>query len=576
MAMSYASIINNLPNKLAQPNNISILASLGLHALLFLALPNLSISPGGETQRRTVQVTELSPVEQMRLPNFSPPPVAPFSFPEPSVINPPLGTPSLDLPNSTALVPPSSTPPTDTQPPITSTFPQIPVVPLPPPPQFTLKPLPPIAPAPQDKPTPPPPQSDTVAKLPPSNTLPTLPTKPNTVPTLPPNPNRTLRFPPPPPPIGARDLINQRTQNDTVAKLPPPTNTLPTLPTKPNTVPTLPPNPNQTLRFPPPPPPIGARDSTNQRTAANSVESPLPPAPPLPSDHAPTLAPPTDTIERQREQQLVAELRQRRASLSEDQTATTNEEARKNYTYWWSAVKAETKPEELSLAGTYPLDACVKKLEGTTVYGVVVNAQGSVVNTELIKGAGYPIFNNQALEQIKGRSFLNPTGNPKPYLVNVNYKYSSEVCPSLSIAPPKPASESVAEEPAPTPPTPAPAPEPTEPPQPKPDSSPAPEPTEPQSTDTAKPTPTRQEAPAAPPTPAPAPEKPQVKPAPPAQRQEAPVAPAPPNAPPTTNQSPSETLGGPINSPNPLMQPKPARNTPEASDGEADTTENKE
>ena len=571
MAMSYASIINNLPNKLAQPNNVSILASLGLHALLFLTLPNLSIAPGGETQRRTVQVTELSPVEQMRLPDFSPPPVAPFSFPEPSVINPPMGTPSLDLPNSTALVPPSSTPPTDTQPPVTSTFPNIPVVPLPPPPQFTLKP-PPIAPAPQVQPTPP--QSDTVAKLPPSNTLPTLP----------PNPNRTLRFPPTPPPIEARDLINQR-QNDTVAKLPPPNNTLPTLPTKPNTLPTLPPNPNQTLRFPPPPLPSGTR-SNNQRTAVNSAESPLPPAPPL-TERAP-IAPPTDTIERQREQQLVAELRQRRASLSEEQTATTNEEARKNYTYWWSAVKAETKPEELSLAGTYPLDACVKKLEGTTVYGVVVNAQGSVVNTELIKGAGYPIFNNQALEQLKGRSFLNPTGNPKPYLVNVNYKYSSEVCPSLSIAPPKPASESVAEEPAPTS-TPTPAPESTQSPQPsKPDSAtetptPAPEATEPQSTQdpatpTAPPEPApSQEAPAAPPTsPTPAPEKPQAKPAPaPAQRQEAPVAPTPPNAPPAS-QSPSETLGGPINSPNPLMQPKPARNTPEGSEEENTTPENKE
>ena len=144
--MSYASLLNNLPNKLAQPNNVSILASLGLHALLFITLPNLSISSGGETsKKRTVQVTELSPTEQMRLPNFSPSPVTPYSFPEPSVINPPIGTirtPPLDLPNSTTLVPPSSMPSIDNQPPVTSTFPQIPVVPLPPPPQFALKPPP--------------------------------------------------------------------------------------------------------------------------------------------------------------------------------------------------------------------------------------------------------------------------------------------------------------------------------------------------------------------------------------------------------------------------------------------------
>ena len=282
----------------------------------------------------------------------------------------------------------------------------------------------------------------------------------------------------------------------------------------------------------------------------------------------------------------MAELRQRRANLSEDKTATTNEEARKNYTNWWSAVKAETKPEELNLAGTYPMDACVKKLEGTTVYGVIVDAQGSVVNTELIKGASYPIFNNQALEQIKSRSFLNPTGNPKPYLVNVNFKYSSD-CPSLSIATPEATPEPVAEEPASTPPEAADsAPEePIEAPQQsEPDPStqtPKPEPaTESPSPDAATPEPASP-GPVPPPQEAleaPASEQPQAEPEPaPAVDQEAPVAPTPPDAPPATSQSPSETLGGPINSPNPLMQPKPARNTPAASEGEEDTTpENQE
>ena len=111
---------------------------------------------------------------------------------------------------------------------------------------------------------------------------------------------------------------------------------------------------------------------------------------------------------------------------------TSNEDARKNYVDW--AKKVQTvQAKEVTLQGTYPRDACIRKLEGTSTYGVTVNASGTVVNTTLIKSSGYGIFNNQALSQINGRSFANSSGGNQPYHVYVNFKYDQNICPSLSV-----------------------------------------------------------------------------------------------------------------------------------------------
>ncbi|WP_017293754.1 TonB family protein [Geminocystis herdmanii] len=121
------------------------------------------------------------------------------------------------------------------------------------------------------------------------------------------------------------------------------------------------------------------------------------------------------------------------AKLQKETQNTSDEDARKNYVAWATQVQNVT-PQQLTLSGIYPKDACVGKLEGTAAYGVTVDSAGSVVNTQLIKSSGYPLFNDQALRQIRSHGFANDTGTNKPYHVYVNYNYNAQICPSLSIS----------------------------------------------------------------------------------------------------------------------------------------------
>ena len=220
---------------------------------------------------------------------------------------------------------------------------------------------------------------------------------------LPPFPNfKTFPLPPirvtlpPPPPFAAR---NSPTESEK------PINRLPTFP------------PLQS-----PLPPRELINSQREEIAANSdTESNSPPTPPTTAD-----------IVAQRQQKLVARIRQRRESLQADKTNTTNEEATKNYVNWLVAMKAD-KPKEVNITGTYPKDACLRKLQGTTAYGVLVDAEGKVTNLQLVKSAGYPILNQQAQKDIESHSFENQTDQPKPYFVNVNFEYDAEICPSLAV-----------------------------------------------------------------------------------------------------------------------------------------------
>jgi len=118
----------------------------------------------------------------------------------------------------------------------------------------------------------------------------------------------------------------------------------------------------------------------------------------------------------------------------EKQTAnTSDEDARRNYIAWAKEVQ-NINPQQLTLNGIYPKDACVGKLEGTTTYGVTVNEAGSIVSTQLIKSSGYPLFNDLALRQIRNYNFSNDTGTNQPYHVYVKYNYNPDICPSLSIS----------------------------------------------------------------------------------------------------------------------------------------------
>ena len=120
------------------------------------------------------------------------------------------------------------------------------------------------------------------------------------------------------------------------------------------------------------------------------------------------------------------------AMLQVDASNTTNEEARKNYVAWLKDI-GEVAPQQFTLAGVYPKAACIRKLEGTAAYGVTVNLQGKVTDSRLIKSAGYPLFNQEALTQIQEKSFANPNGSSKAYHVYVKFIYNPDICPSLAL-----------------------------------------------------------------------------------------------------------------------------------------------
>ena len=201
-------------------------------------------------------------------------------------------------------------------------------------------------------------------------------------------------------------------------------------------------------------------------------------------------------------------IRQLSQSLKQDRDGTNDEEARKNYIAWLTKVQ-DVEPEVIEVAGTYPRDACIRRLKGTSVYGVVVNAKGEVVALDLIKGAKYPIFNEQASEEIAKSVLANDTKKPKPYQVTVNYKYDPEICPSLTLPSirrqeEKEATEKPKPEPKPTP-EPAPKPQPEPKPEPEPELAPEPAP-KPQPEPKPEPAPKPQPEPKPEPAPKPQPE----------------------------------------------------------------------
>ena len=80
--MSYASFTKSFPDlfksfseKMFQPTGIAVMASVGIHAALGVTLPYLPMnSQNKPPSRGTVQLVQLSPTEQSRLPQPSPPP----------------------------------------------------------------------------------------------------------------------------------------------------------------------------------------------------------------------------------------------------------------------------------------------------------------------------------------------------------------------------------------------------------------------------------------------------------------------------------------------------------------------
>ena len=173
-------------------------------------------------------------------------------------------------------------------------------------------------------------------------------------------------------------------------------------------------------------------------TLPEEPETPVATNSPVTSPAKPEVEKPTpEQIAAVRQQKLQGTVSDISKSLQKQDVGNSDEDARKNYVSWISRIK-EIEPEAIVLAGVYPKDACIRKLEGTSVYGVVVDSEHQIVSSELLKGASYPIFNQQAIKDIAAYDFSNETKNletqdHKPYQVTVDYKYNAEICPSLTL-----------------------------------------------------------------------------------------------------------------------------------------------
>ncbi|WP_171815458.1 energy transducer TonB [Stanieria cyanosphaera] len=232
---------------------------------------------------------------------------------------------------------------------------------------------------------------------------------------LPPPPNFNLPPLPPLPPLPSTDIKLPPIGDFSSLPLPPP---LPPLESDSQTNPAI--KPPATIQAPPEKLPEAQKPEVN------------PPQPQPKPPEKPATQPNSQQIAAQRQQRLNKNVRDLSSSLQKKEGGSTDEDARKNYVAWLNQIKT-VNPEIMVIEGTYPRDACIRRLEGTSVYGVVVDASGQVLALELIKGSEYPIFNEQASQALSDRKFNNQTNQPKPYQVTVNYQYDAEICPSLTL-----------------------------------------------------------------------------------------------------------------------------------------------
>jgi outer membrane biosynthesis protein TonB len=440
--MSYESQLDNQSSKLINPAQLCLLLSVVLHLLVLkFGLPPLQFN--NDDSIREVEIIELDAEQQARLPDLNPQQNSPdlANFIDPANLPPNL------LPGNTD---PSSLPPLI----------------IPPPPQFNFPPLPPI--------------ND--INLPPVGDWSNLP--------LPP-------------------LINPDDFKVEPIKLPPNIGKFPPQPSKAVAIKT-PPNPPTATKLPNLP--QNQLQNQLQNQPQNQLQNQLQNQPQNQLQNQPQNQlqnQPQNQLQNQPQNtseiiaaQKASESQQRiislRQSLTKTKTGTSNTEARNNFIAWAAKVqdiqpKGEI-PQEIVIKGTYPRDACIIKLKGSSFFGAVVNPKGEVIGLDLLKASRYPIFNQQAAQDLASTILANDTNKPKPYQVRVNYEYDPKVCPSLTLPIPGRAAKK--------PPTPAPAPKPTPAPAPKPTPAPAPKPT---------PAPAPKPAPA--PSPAPIP-KPAPKPTP--------------------------------------------------------------
>ncbi|MBD1809413.1 energy transducer TonB [Microcoleus sp. FACHB-SPT15] len=389
---SFPNLIKSVPEKLSQPTSIAVMASIGIHVVVGLSLPYLpSFSREKSPSRRTVQLTQLSPQEQSRLPQLSPPPLPPAVSTQiqPLESLPPTLSSLPPLPKDSSLYnfPLSSLPSTSPRSTSRSSTSN----------RFSFSPLPSFS------------RQPSRIKFPVRNSP--IWTRTNRATSLPVTPIQPRSLPGG---LPAAPLPPFPSFPDTTTATPPVF--LPTTPTPP------PPQP-PTSQQPIPQPSSTPTRPTQTTVAANGSTPP-----------APSNTPATQTPGTSRTQTLIAQrvqdIRQIQQSLRPDSSNTTSAEAMRNDVASRAKVQ-QAEPEIQRREGTYPKAACLKQLEGTAVHNVLVDASGKTAQIDLIRSAGYQIFNQQASQEISSRSFRNTTGAPKLYQVYTSFEYSKEICPAL-------------------------------------------------------------------------------------------------------------------------------------------------
>jgi Gram-negative bacterial TonB protein C-terminal len=377
--MSNLAFKSPISNQISLSTMMGIIASVGFHGALF-AFPNLPLFSVNNKEIKTtpVPIVKLNASEIARLPDLSPQPMQIPEFPNTPLPTTPILTTAVQLPFTAIPTPPSPLP-------TTSLF-------LPPDisDQTNIKPesqeIPPIQELPVAKnlPVPPPPLENTEPSAPPLNNTPPL--------------------------VDKDDLEEQKRkladqQNlETEFKV-----NLDSIPIR---------NTNDILReFSPPPPQLTKNPDVSPAPTSTPPEREFPLLPPTGKQQ---INPPS-------EQEIARNDSQQRAAALEKNTAnTSDQEANKNYLRWLMTIN-NVQPENLTIKGKYPKDACLQKLEGNTTYGVLVNTKGEPTQLNLIKSSGYPLFNQNAQIDISFHNF--PKDTPKPYLVKVEYSYSTNLCP---------------------------------------------------------------------------------------------------------------------------------------------------
>ncbi|MEM8643127.1 MAG: TonB family protein [Cyanobacteria bacterium P01_G01_bin.54] len=121
-------------------------------------------------------------------------------------------------------------------------------------------------------------------------------------------------------------------------------------------------------------------------------------------------------------------IQEQQDALRTQTTDTTQAEADENNARWLATL-GSAKPQEYSIIGSYPQEACLLRLSGTSSYGATVQNNGAVGGVQLIRSSGHRIFDRQAEAVVRGFDFNNVT-RPTPFKFNITFNYSSDNCPA--------------------------------------------------------------------------------------------------------------------------------------------------